>query len=51
MSAFKTYSQYLAGLSTEDRRKFYERPTPIDRRTWRGETVWDASIGRHVAVR
>jgi hypothetical protein len=51
MNGFKTYSQVLASLSADDRRKYYERPTPIDRRTWRGETVWDASIGRHVAVR
>jgi hypothetical protein len=51
MNGFKTYSQIIAGLSPDDRRKYYERPTPVDRRVWRGKTVWDASIGRHVAVR
>lgn len=50
MSAFKTYSQILAELSPDDRRKYYERPTPLDRRIWRGETAWDASIGRHVVI-
>lgn len=47
----KTYSRYLASLAPEDRRKYVERPTPVDRRTWRGATIWDAEIGRHVAVR
>lgn len=51
MSAFKTYSQILAGLSQEDRRKYYERPHPLDKRIPTGETVWDASIGRHVVIR
>ncbi len=51
MSAFKTYSQILASLSPEDRRKYYEPEAPLDRRVPVGEVVWDASIGRHVVVR
>ncbi len=47
----KTYSQIIAALSPDERRKYYERPTPVDRRVWRGETTWDAEIGRHVVVR
>lgn len=51
MSTFKTYSAFLAGLSPEDRRKYYERPHPVDKRIPTGVTEWDASIGRHVVVR
>ena len=51
MNGFKTYSAFLAGLSPDDRRKYYERPTPLDKRIPTGATEWDASIGRHVVVR
>lgn len=50
MSAFKTYSQTIAELSPDDRRKYYERPHPVDKRIPTGPTEWDASIGRHVVV-
>jgi len=30
--------------------KYYERPHPLDVRIPAGETVWDASIGRHVTI-
>lgn len=51
MSGFKTYSQFLDSLPTEERRKYYERPHPLDKRIPTGETMWDASIGRHVVIR
>lgn len=47
----KTYSQFIASLSPDDRRKYYERPTPLDKRIPCGETTWDASLGRHVVIR
>lgn len=51
MNGFKTYSQILAGLSPDDRRKYYERPHKVDTRIPCGETTWDASLGRHVVIR
>jgi len=51
MNNAKTYSQFLAGLSPDERRKYYERPTPLDKRIPTGVTEWDASIGRHVVIR
>lgn len=47
----KTYSQTLAALSVDERRKYYERPHPLDKRIPCGVTEWDASIGRHVVIR
>jgi hypothetical protein len=46
-----TYTQVLASLSPDNRRKYYERPHKLYRRIPVGVTVWDASIGRHVTVR
>lgn len=45
-----TYSQILDGLSSDNRRKYYERPHKLNRRIPTGVTAWDASIGRHVTV-
>lgn len=45
-----TYSQVLESLPADQRRKYTERPHKLTRRMPLGETMWDASIGRHVTI-
>lgn len=44
----KTYSQIMEGLSSEDRKKYVERPHPMIKIPGTGAAEYSTSIGRWV---